>query len=784
MSKTNYSNKFIYTGLSFKKTSFSQEDNEKTELKNYRTKNDTWEFFKNLKRLKNLKLKRAISLQNINNKLLTPNNHNPNYVPIIDKYSIIKFNKAPNLRQNKKEINKIITKKKLSKIEDFNNIFNTILINESKLFRSNLYITGGGINTFRSNSQSIIFDKNLSKELGPQRKKFTSIYQNNNSTSLDIANLNVDTNLNSNSLNNESNIFNETRKNNNNKLYPMVNKSITRLIIKQNDGDNPSSFRGKDLSNDISQIKNISRMRMEINDALFNNLKSRGEFSKLEKKMIKFKVCQKIQDIKFKTILNREEYHIDQKYDKIINLKNKFTNKYIIYSEKMNSYLGFLSNKIKEIKTYLKITDKQIKDYIVQIEKIILEIVKKQTELESLVDKRNFLIQIKEKFKGPPTHYLELLIKDSKKLYIGNYFLTLNILKQTKNKAIIDFIGKVLDIKRKIKENELNKDNLLPDVYISNSFIKLDPIFESVDEFIHLYNFLKDKSINYLIRAENEKKVISKIRKNFEENYLIDDDYVINEIYKKEIERKNVLHKNKVLVDTYNFYKNNILKNLNDVSFKALDFENKIKQKRMINLDNELKDKYEKQIKKNKYGGLLLFKTLVKYVKFFTQFKYDKSEYYINLFDDRKLEIVFNININEFNDDNISLISRYLLILITKYEKVCKYIMNKHQIYLLNEKNEKIIKSKSDEINTARKIQISHEIKNLIKRKKNEKIKKIIEKSNKAITYIPNRKNYEEKAKKNKAKKEKLEKIISYNKKYYLENEFNNLVKFNDDFYD
>ena len=777
MSKTNYSKKFIYTGLSFKRTSFSQEDNEKTEVKN-KTSKDSWKFFKTFKEIKNLK--RVNSFQNINNILLSPHKSNPNYVPITDKYSILKFNKAPTLGDNKKEINKIIKKKKLKKIEDFNNIFNTILINESKVFRSNLYITGGGLNTFRSNSQSIILDRNQSKENGPQQKKYKSIYQNNNSSLLDRANINIETGLNSNSLYNESNVFNENRKNNSKIIYPFVNNSNMSFIIKQPDIENSPSFKGKDLYNDI-KIRNISKLRMEINDAIFNNLRFRGEFSKLEKKMIKFKIFQNIQDTKVKAILSKEEYHIEKKYNNLIKLKKKLAQKYIIYSKNMNNYLEFLSDKIKEIKADLKKTDLQIKNYIIQLEKIILDIVKKQNELESLVDKRNFLIQIKEKFKSPQIHYQELLIKDSKKLYIGNYFLTLDILKQTKNKIIIDFIGQILDIKRKIKENILNKDNLEPDFYISSSFYKLNPVFESVEDFIHLYNYLKEKSINYLIRAENEKKAISKIKRNFEENYLTDNDYLEDEILEKENEKIKLLYNHKILVDTYDYYKNNILKKINDITIKTLDSENKINQKRFINLDNELKDKYEKQIKKYKYGGILLFKNLVKYVKFFSQFKYDKSQYYLNLFDDRKLDNALNVNVNEFNDDNIRLIDRYLVILASKYEKVCKYIMNRHQIFLLNEKNKKIIESKKNEINEIRRIHISNEIKNLIKKKKNEEIKKIIEKSSKSIAYLPNRKNYENYANKNKAKREHKEKIISFNKKNYLENEFNELVKFNDD---
>ena len=777
MSKTNYSKKFIYTGLSFNKTSLSQEENDKSDFRISRKTKDSWKFFSNLKALNGLK--RTNSLQSIHN-YFSQNKNNPNYVPISNKYSIIKANKAPSLRENIKEINKIIKKKKLEKKENFSNIYNTILINESKLFRSNIYITGGGINSLRTNSKTIGLEKNLSNE---QNRIYKSIGENN-SSSLDNVYLNYDSGLNNNSLNNESNILNDTKKmkSKSKTQYPLVynTNSIPRLTIKKYEGENLSSIRNK---NNDNKMQNITRMRMEINDLIFNNYKLRGEFANLEKKMIKFKIIQKAQNSKLKNSLYKDLNSINQQCNKLIKLKKEFENKFILYLEKMKLYLKFLVIKSKEMTAELFLIIKQKEEKYIEIEKITLDIIKKQNELESLIDKRNFLLQIKQKYRNPPTYYEELLIKDSKKLLIGNALSDLDILKHTQNKNVIDFLSSVSEIKRKCNENILNINNLKADLYISHHFVKFDPIFDSVDDFIHLYNYLKDKSLDYLKRSDIEKKYINKMKKEYEDYVLNNNNYLEDEINEKEIERKKIMHKYSILRNTYNYYKDNILKKINDVNVKAYSFKNKINQKRFISVENDLSEKYNVELKKYKYGGILLFKKLIKLINYYSENNYDKSDYYSNLFDDKKLELTLKIDINEFNDDNITLINRYILLLVSKYEKICKYVLNKHQIYLLNDKNRRIIKVKKDEITKIRKHQVAKEIRNLIKKKKIGEINKIIEKSNKSIDYIPNRFNYDIQIKRNKEQKNTKVKIISYynnNNKSNLEKEFNDLTKYND----
>ena len=281
--------------------------------------------------------------------------------------------------------------------------------------------------------------------------------------------------------------------------------------------------------------------------------------------------------MKLKNILFKKENNFDRKIYKLKVFKKQLENKTLLYSERMNSYQDFLGIKIKEMKKELLYLEKTIENRYREIEKISLDIIKIQNELESLVDKRNFLLQIKEKYNKPKTYYEELLIKDSKKLFVGNLLFNLDILKHTHSKIMIDFLKSIETIKEKINEKILNIENIKPDLYISNIFLKkeIKPIFDSVEDFAHLNNFLKDKSINYLKRAEIEKKAISKMKKEYEDNYLIMKDILEDEIIEKEIERKDIIYKNAILINTYNYYKDNILKKINDIAVKSISFKNK-----------------------------------------------------------------------------------------------------------------------------------------------------------------------------------------------------------------
>ena len=177
----------------------------------------------------------------------------------------------------------------------------------------------------------------------------------------------------------------------------------------------------------------------------------------------------------------------------------------------------------------------------------------------------------------------------------------------------------------------------------------------------------------------------------------------------------------------------------------------------------------------------LLLNKLITLMKNLSNIKYDKSNFYAGILNDKIVKHIINLNINKFNKEKIALINNYILLLISKYEIICKYILNKNDIYSMNENNKEIIKDKTIQLLLDKKKHNSIELREIIKQKKIEEIKKIIEKSNKITAYIPNKVAPESTARRNKALKNIEEKILAINKNNSLENEFNELVHYSDD---
>ena len=323
MSRTQYYKKFRATGLSFGKNNLSQEELEnKTDLRINKCTKDSWKIFINLKKIKSSQRTKDI---------LTPNNYpkNPNLIPVINNLSIIKNNKAPTFQQNQKEIMRFIKKKKMKRNNELNNLYNSMLINESKLFRNNLYVTQSEFKKFNSQSNS-----NKKDILSPSNKITRNIYNNNpknditGATSYDYFKNNFDNGGDS-LINNETHyLIKSTRK----KLpFPSIHKSKSIVDIKKKDKTRLDNMMNKNMFKDLFRNNSdFSRIRMEINEAIFNELKYKDDMSKLGKKMIKFNMIRKIQNNKVKKFMSKEEYNTDLRYDKLIKLKEIIEKVYIL----------------------------------------------------------------------------------------------------------------------------------------------------------------------------------------------------------------------------------------------------------------------------------------------------------------------------------------------------------------------------------------------------------------------------------------------------------------------
>ena len=539
----------------------------------------------------------------------------------------------------------------------------------------------------------------------------------------------------------------------------------------------------KEMKNELMRSKstsNYSRIRMEINDTLFNNLKNKEDYPELGKKMMKFNVICNIQTNKLNKILSKEEYNYDKKYDKLINLKNLIEKTYISFYEKMHNYLKFLSDILLEYKNELNFYDRQIKEIDDDLEVIIVDIVKYQADLEYLVARRNFLLLIKQRFANPPSYYEEILVRDSKILLVGDAICNLKVTKLIKNKSVMVFNNSYLEVKEKIKNNELNMDNILNNVIINKE------LFGSVDEFIRLYKSLENKNLKYLKDKENAEKQIDKLKQQYGDEIKMNHDYYLDsEIKDKENELEKIINKNEILMTTYNYYHEILLKSMDNkknINYKFNKINNKnSKETKISSIDMNTMKKYYEQLGKYKYDGLLLLHKLIELLKNLSHIKYDKSHYFSEILNDKNIKMILNLNLQKFNSEKIYLINSYIITLISKFEIICKYVINKNDIYLLDKKNKEFIDQKKIQLFLEKKKIISEELREILKNKKLEDLKKIIEKSSKISAYIPYKVCPENSVKRNKALKNFQKQILKKKKNNYLEYEFNNYVNYADE---
>jgi hypothetical protein len=301
-----------------------------------------------------------------------------------------------------------------------------------------------------------------------------------------------------------------------------------------------------------------------------------------------------------------------------------------------------------------------------------------------------------------------------------------------------------------------------------------------VDEFNQLYKNSENKNLKYLRDKENLEKQLITLNKIYKEEKMLKQSDIMNQIEEKEKELKKLTDKNIILMRTYEHYKKIILKNSN--SNRNLSNMNKKNEKKISSIDMNALKKYQQQLEEYKFDGLLLLHKLIELLKNLSHIKYDKSKLFFDIFNDKNLKEIFNLNLLKYNKEKLSSINNYIILLISKYEIICKYIINKNNIYLLNENNEEFIKEKAAQLTLIKKKKNSEELRKIIKDKKIEDIKKIVEKFNKITAYIPNKLCPENNAKRYKAMKEIERKIINDNKNHYLEYEFNSLIHYKDNF--
>ena len=466
-------------------------------------------------------------------------------------------------------------------------------------------------------------------------------------------------------------------------------------------------------------------------------------------------------------------------------LKNSLQKIYETYSKQMHFYLQFLYNKIEEFKEELRIKKAALFDICSIIEKNVIKIINKESELEFLVEIRNFLLKTKERFnkeERPDIYYDLLLIRDSKILIIGRIFDSINFLKEIANRTISKFTFHLQELKDTITnvdgDIDLNED-LFDSLDLGN--YKLNQIFTSPEDFIQLYEILTEKDLNLLFLLQESKREKNNLEKYYKrELSLLEKRNESEKTFKNLGDMKKIKeelkNKNELLNKKYIYYNDSL--NNKIIPSKIISLKHKGNTPMYLNYNINLslikREKYFDKLKNYKYRGLLLLDVLIKKIKYFSQMKYFQN-FFDNLQNRNRL-YVLDISINSFNEDNVNTINSNILKAISIYEEIYKYVLFIHENLKKNTKNLQFIQKQQNIIDYNNKVEKARMEKEAKIEKDYKEKKKIFEKAVKPILYIETKVNVENKIKRKKVKDDR----IKEKEKHFEEDEFNFMAKFSD----
>ena len=665
------------------------------------------------------------------------------------------FNKAPSMNDNYRKINNLIKLKRNQRLKELENVHNKILISESESYRNKLYITSSDfkpenkINLIKSNSCRTIPIK-----INKSHKKNNRI----------------------NTFQKSNNFYTKGFNNNSQKnlgISILRNKQILSALTKE-DTEKEANFA----------LNKITKMKMNLIETLHNEFDPKNLIN-IEGRLVKFRLIQDIQNKKVKNISLINDFIKEGYLRRLTKLKNLFEKIYETYSKQMHSYLQFLYNRIEDCKEELRIKKVKLFDVCSIIEKHVIKIINKQSELEYLVEIRNFLLKTKETFnkeERPDIYYDLILIRDSKILIIGRIFDSINFIKEIANRTILKFMYHLQELKTRITNNEYNielNEDLFDSLDLGN--YKLNQIFTSPEDFIKLYQILTEKDLNLLYLLHDAKREKINLEKKYRRELSLLEKENGSEKNPKNIEdieaiKEELKRKNKLLNEKYLDYNDSL--NNKIIPSKIISLKHNRNTPMYLNYNINLniikREKYFDELKKYKYRGLLLLDTLIKKIKNFMQMKYSQN-FFENLQNRNRL-YVLDISINSFNDDNVNTINANILKAISIYEEICKYVLFIHENLKKNPKNLKFIQKQKSVIGYNNKVEKARMEKVAKIEKDYEEKKKIYDKAVKPILYIETKVNVENKVKRKKVKDDR----IKEREKHFEEDEFNYMVKFID----
>ena len=808
------------------------------------------------------KFKRVWSTQNIvyniNRTSKYKSNLFNNYINI---YSGASIYSAPSVKENRIEINKLIKSGKNKRMNYLNHIHNNIMIKSSKLYRKKLNYFSKD-NSFDNKTKNDLKKKYNMKDMSEinkiklnltpcfrgvfvkkkNRRNFSSNNltlkrYNNNIINKKIKYLHENTlstkmtNYLSKYLSGKKaiNTIYETKNNKTKEINYITNSNkITSGIININKKANKKHFEfikkkpllknySKNIlkENNMSEIKNqnsdrlykdieASKMLFELNDIVFNKKKKIYKLNEIEIKLIKFQTLKEFQEGRLELMSNQDVNGLKKRIILLNDNIKKFNQISLEYFININNYIHFLKDKIYNLRNYFDEENNKRFNLYFDLEKLVIDNILKQKELEYLIEIKHFLVQVKNTLIKQPSYFNIILKETSRKYELAKLIRGLKISPQ--NQIVIKFLETLPDTKdaemassflsqlqpktiinkslKKQKSKKYSQITLLRNKFNENSITKylLFPekqIFETPDEFIIIFDNIENKNLRLMKESYYLKKKIDKLKNEYDEifqsNRIMEK---CNDINKKEEKIKQLKKENETLKETFNYLlgrknggEENDKRNKNNEEIRTF----------FMDLNIFKKITYYKMLNNYKYKGLLLLNRLIDIIKNFftlnyTNYGIDKAYIFV---EKNSLNKILNINKKNINSLNRLAINKYILCLLKIYENICQFIKYRDIEYNSIEENKLIIHKKKEEIQLQRKINNTRIIRQLAEEKRTNGIEKIVKKNNKPNLLFKG--NIDDNiVLKNKIKSDKIIKERGKIKQNFLEKEFNFYVSYND----
>ena len=738
--------------------------------------------------------------------------------------------RAPSVKDNRIEISKMMKKEKNKKLNFLKNMHNDLMIKESKLYRKKLYLTGFkssnniesqakielkkkyslnsmndiiNINDDEKNNNINMNKINLSINFKGSfnktklRKNTLNSYENT-LIRYEYLKKNLDENNNKNKKNNIKNfeLASSTYKTNYRSIYGRNNSEITKsndINTKHNKSTKNISYKifkkepklyinneNKNLILEYYKPQNsyrlnndksieMSKMSLKLNDIICNSDKTslNKNILEIEKLLIKFKTFKQFQLIRLEEESKMDIKSLEKKIFLLEKNLKKFNKISIIYFEKIQEYIAFLNDTKININNILEEENNKRFNLYFELEKLVIENVIKQKELEHLIMIKNFLVQVKFYLIKQPSYFNKILKEKSRKYDLGRLILSLNI--QSQNQNVIKFIESIPELKlqelnlRNIEMSVAQKNVLYRSNINNKTFIKKKDTKNYSKMATKNYNNNNDNEKNIMKYLNNPDKIVFKMPEDFieillglenknlrliHENYYIrkhinrlkrDYDNICEYNISFEIEKDiKVKEDNLKLLKEENHSLNQKYKYLTTNSNRSSNSSSNRKAKKgkengfILDINALQKMTYDKIIEKYNKKGILLFEKLLTMIKNFFDLNY--KEYGIDkgyrMLGKNYLNKILKLNLKNIKNLSTLLINEYTLSLLKIYENICEFVKYKDAIYGSIEENKKIIHKKKEEIQIQRKLKNSRYIRQLAEEKRINGVKKILEKNN------------------------------------------------------